>query len=438
MDGTRGGDDGLDGEDGGGLEDGGAARREARRRDAADPLASHRDRFALSDRLYADGNSLGPPSDAAVAAVEDAVAEWRAHGVRGWREADWFTVGERLGARLAPLVGARESEVVVTGSTTVNLHTLAGTFYDPGRGRRILVNELDFPSDHYALRSQLRLRGVDPDDGLRVVASRDGRTVRADDVVDAMDDDVGLVVLPSVLYRSGQLLDLERIVAAARERSIPVGLDLAHSVGVVPHELSALGVDFAVWCSYKYLNAGPGATAGLYVHERHHGRLPALAGWWGHEKATQFEMRGTFTPAASAGAWQVGTPPLFSTVPLDGALDVLADAGVDRVREKSLALTGFLIDLVDEHLPECEVGTPRAPERRGGHVAVEHPDAYRLSRALVDRGVVVDFRPPNVVRVCPAPLYFSFEDVLDVVAAVRDVLDAGAHEAYDAPDGGVT
>jgi kynureninase len=423
------------------------ARRAARALDDADPLADLRGRFDVPGEVYADGNSLGPVSDAAVAAVEDVLDQWRTHGVEGWTEAGWFTVGEDLGDRLAPLVGARPDEVVVTGATTVNVHTLVGTFYDPwGRGddgtgdapKRILVNDLDFPSDHYAVRSQLRLRGVDPDEGLRVVESRDDRTIRADDVVAAMDDDVGLVFLPSVLYRSGQLLDVERITAAAREREIPVGFDLAHSVGVVPHDLHDLGVDFAVWCSYKYLNAGPGAVAGLYVHERHHGRRPALAGWWGHEKATQFEMRHEFTPAHSAGAWQIGTPPLLATAPLSGALDVHEAAGIDAVREKSLALTDLLIDLVDEHLPECTVGTPREQARRGGHVAVEHPEGKGLSRALKARGIVVDFRPPNVVRVCPAPLYTSFEDVVDTVAAIRDVLDAGAHEAVDDRDGGVT
>ncbi|ESP88031.1 kynureninase [Candidatus Halobonum tyrrellensis] len=430
-------------------------RADAERRDAADPLAGFRDRFATPDgERYMDGNSLGLAPAAAEASVERVVDEWRDLAIRGWEAADpdWFSYAEQLSDRLAPLVGAREGEVAVANSTTVNVHTLVGSFLDQlpgtpagsdpaGEAPAVVVNELDFPTDHYAVRAQLRQRGIDPEGKLAVVESRDGRTVRAADVEATLDerDDAGIVFMPSVLYRSGQLLDVERIAAAAHEAGALAGFDCAHSVGVVDHDLHGAGVDFAVWCSYKYLNAGPGATAGLYVHERHHDVTPALAGWWGHEKATQFEMRGEYTPAADAGRWQVGTPPLLSTAPLSGALDVLEEAGVDRVRRKSVALTDYLIDLVDERLPDAfAVGTPRDPDRRGGHVAVEHPDGYRLSEALRDRGVVVDFRPPNVVRVCPSPLYTRFVDVWDVVETVRKVVETDAHLDYETRGGGVT
>ena len=413
----------------------------ARRKDAADPLADLRDRFSLPDgELYMDGNSLGLLSTDAERSLERAVDQWRDLAIRGWTEADpeWFSYGERLGSRLAPLVGAREEEVVVANSTTVNIHTLVGTFYDPDRGSKIVVDELDFPTDHYAIRAQLRSRGVDPDEALRVVESRDGRTIATEDVRDAIDDDVGLVFLPSVLYRSGQLFDIETITQAAHDAGALAGFDLAHSVGVVPHSLSEVGVDFAVWCSYKYLNAGPGAIAGLYVNERHFGVTPALAGWWGNRKDTQFDMAMTYEPAPSAGAFQIGTVPVLAAAPLDGALDVLADAGgVEAAREKSLALTEYLIDLVDERLPECAVGTPRVPEERGGHVAVEHPDAERVSAALRDEGCVVDYRPPNVVRVCPAPLYTRFEDVWRVDDRLRDILDERRYEQFERT-GGVT
>ncbi|SFR55450.1 kynureninase [Halogeometricum limi] len=413
---------------------------DARERDRADPLADVRDRFYLPDELYMDGNSLGLLSADAEAALDRVLDEWKSLAIRGWTDADpdWFTYGERLGDRVAPLVGADGDEVVVGNSTTVNIHTLVGTFYDPERGEQILVNDLDFPTDHYAIRAQLRQMGRDPDDALRVVESRDGRTIDEDDVVSAIDDDVGMVFLPSVLYRSGQLLDVERITEAAHDAGALVGFDLAHSVGVVPHRLSEHGVDFAVWCHYKYLNAGPGALAGLYVNERHFGVTPVLAGWWGHEKATQFEMRHTFTPAQSAGAFQIGTPPLLAAAPLDGALDVTEAAGIDRLREKSVALTEYLVSLVDERLPECEVGTPRDPERRGGHVAVEHPEAYRLSEALRERGVVVDFRPPNVVRVCPSPYYVRFEDVYRVVEHLEEILENDEYERFETRGGGVT
>ncbi|KAB1187852.1 MULTISPECIES: kynureninase [Haloferax] len=419
-----------------------ASIESAREMDAADPLSDLRDRFFVPDgELYMDGNSLGPLSTDAEAALDHVVDEWRTLGIHGWTDADpdWFTYGERLGARLAPLLGANPDEVVVANSTTVNIHTLVGTFYDPERGEKLVVDDLDFPTDHYAIRAQLRQRGVDPDEALRVVESRDGRTIETEDVLAAIDDDVGMVFLPSVLYRSGQLFDIETITEAAHDAGALAGFDLAHSVGVIPHELSAVGVDFAVWCTYKYLNAGPGAIAGLYVNERHFGATPSLAGWWGNDKETQFDMALTYDPAHSAGAFQIGTIPILAAAPLDGTLDIVEDAGgVAALREKSLALTDYLIELVDERLPECEVGTPRDPAARGGHVAVEHPEAYRISLALKARGVVVDFRPPNVVRIAPAPAYVGFEDVHRAVDHLREVLDGTEYEQFDRRGAGVT
>ena len=438
--------------------------RVAARLDAADPLAELADRFVVpDDRLYMDGNSLGPASDAALASLERVVDEWRDLLIGGWTDADppWFDVGERLGTALAPLVGARPEEVVVGNSITVNIHTLVGTFLDallagdgPSRAGHpaadgtwdatvdpaVVVNELDFPSDHYAIRAQLRQRGIDPEAKLRVVESRDGRTIDPRDVEATLEahEDVGIVFMPTALYRSGQLFDVDRIATAAHAAGAYAGFDAAHSVGAVPHAFDDAGVDFAMWCTYKYLNAGPGAVGALFVAERHHGRTPALAGWWGHEKATQFEMNAQFTPAETAGAWQIGTPPLLAAAPLEGAVEILREAGIDRLRTKSLALTDFLIALVDDRLPAVSIGTPRDHDARGGHVALEHPDARRLSEALTDRGVVVDFRPPNVVRVCPAAPYTGFADVLEVVDRIEAILETGAHEAYAASGGGVT
>ncbi|MFC7202356.1 kynureninase [Haloferax namakaokahaiae] len=415
---------------------------DARERDASDPLSDLRDRFSIPDgELYMDGNSLGLLSEDAEAALDRAVEQWRELGIRGWTDADpdWFTYGERLGERLAPLVGATAEEVVVANSTTVNIHALVGTFYDPDRGEKIVVDSLDFPTDHYAIRAQLRSHGMDPDEALRVVESRDGRTIETEDVLDAIDENVGMVFLPSVLYRSGQLFDIETITDAAHDAGALAGFDLAHSVGVIPHSLSAVGVDFAVWCHYKYLNAGPGAIAGLYVNERHFGTTPALAGWWGNDKATQFDMELTYDPAHSAGAFQVGTIPILSAAPLDGALDIVEDAGgVGALREKSLELTDFLIELVDERLPECEVGTPRDHDARGGHVAVEHDEAYRISLALKERGVIVDYRVPNVVRIAPSPAYIGFEDVYRTVEHLREILDGSEYEEFERRSAGVT
>ena len=417
----------------------------AREQDRADPLASFRNRFDLPDAYYMDGNSLGPVSDAAEATLQDAIDEWRTLGIRGWTEGDppWFWYGERLGEELAPLVGAESEEVVVANTTTVNIHTLIGTALDTldGDEQGVLVNELDFPTDHYAIRAQLRHRGLDPETHLHVVESRDGRTIKTEDIVRAMDEyAVGIVFMPSVLYRSGQLFDIERITKAAHDRDILAGFDLAHSVGVVPHELSAHDVDFAVWCSYKYLNGGPGAIAGLYVNERHFRTMPALAGWWGHDKETQFEMNLEYTPAETAGAWQIATVPVFSAAPLWGSVEIVREAGIETIREKSLDLTSYLITLVEERLADfgCTVGTPRDPASRGGHVAVEHPEGYRISQALRDRGIVVDFRQPNVVRICPAPLYIGYEDVWEVIDVMHEILDERLYEEYDTQGESVT
>ncbi|MFP8956234.1 kynureninase [Natrialbaceae archaeon A-CW3] len=405
------------------------------RRDDGDPLTDVRNRFDLPDPCYMDGNSLGPASDAAVAALEHVVEEWRTLGIRGWTDGDppWFHYGEQLGERVAPLVGANPEEVVVGNSTTVNIHTLIGTFLDLADGNRVVVNELDFPTDHYAIRSQLEARGLTPDDHLVVVESDDGRRIDVRDVCEAIDDETAIVFFPSVLYRSGQRFDLEKLTEAAHEHDAFAGFDLAHSVGVIPHELSAIGVDFAVWCHYKYCSAGPGAVAGLYVNERHFGETPGLAGWWGHEKDTQFDLEMTYTPAHSAGAWQIGTIPIFAAAPLDGALSILEDVGIDAIREGSVDRTEYLIALTDERLDEhgVTVGTPRQPDKRGGHVALEHDRAYALGNALRERGYVVDVRPPDVVRVCPSPLYVSYHDIWEFVETATDVLEHGRLETVD-------
>ena len=413
----------------------------ARALDAADPLAPFRDRFHLiPGQTYLDGNSLGLLCRDAEAETLRALEQWRTLGIAGWMGADppWFTLGEELGALAAPLVGAEPAAVVVTGSTTVNLHSLAGTFWQPTADRRkIVATALDFPSDLHALRSLVRSRGGDPAADVVLVPSADGRTVDEGEIVAAMTDDVALAVLPSVLYRSGQLLDLPRLAAAGRERGVVVGFDCAHSVGAVPHRLDDWGVDFAVWCSYKYLNGGPGAVGGLYVNRRHWGAEPALAGWWGSDKRRQFDMAPDWDGAETAGRWQVSTPPLLAVAPLRGALRLFAEAGIEPLRAKSLALTDYLVDLLETTgltAPPYDfaIGTPRQPERRGGHVAVEHARAAAIARALVARGIVPDFRPPNVVRLAPAPLHTRFVDVWATVQALREIVDRGEHLAQPA------
>ena len=414
---------------------------QARRLDEADPLARFRGEFRLvPGQIYLDGNSLGLLGRRAEAATLAALDDWKHRGIGGWLAADppWFTLAETLGARVAPLVGAAADEVVVTGSTTANLHQLLATFYQPsGTRTKILADALSFPSDLYAARSHLRSRGLDGGEHHKIVASDDGRTLDEGAIIAAMTEEVALAILPAVVYRSGQLLDIERISRAGRERGVIVGWDCSHSVGAVPHHLGAWGADCAFWCSYKYLNGGPGAVGGLFVARRHFGRVPGLAGWFGMRKDRQFAMEATFEPADGAGGLQVGTPHILSMAPLGGALEVIEEAGIAAIRAKSLALTGFLRALVEAELGDFGVGiaTPVEDHRRGGHVALTHPDAARLCRALIAAGVIPDYRPPDIVRLAPVALYTSFADVLAAVERLQGILLNRTYDAYPAERG---
>jgi kynureninase len=394
----------------------------AKELDSADTLAGFRERFYVQPgQIYLDGNSLGLLSRDAEAAVLRVLNDWKNRGIQGWTEAepDWFTLAETLGAQMAALVGAEPDEVLVTNSTTVNLHQLLATLYDPSAGRTgILADTLNFPSDLYSIQSHLRLRGLSAEDQLVLAPSRDGYTLDEQDIVNAMDRNVGLVVLPSVLYRSGQLLDIPRLANVAKERGILIGFDLSHSIGVVPHKLDEWGIDFAFWCTYKYLNAGPGASGALYLNRRHFGKAPGLAGWFGSRKENQFDMLTELFAANGVGAMQIGTPNILSMAPLVGTLPVILDAGIERIRSKSLALTEFLMELSDSVLSVYgfSVVNPREPHRRGGHVSLAHAESARICRTMRAEGVIPDFRPPDIVRLCPSPLYTSF---LDCVEAVR-------------------
>ncbi|UCH25213.1 MAG: kynureninase [Trueperaceae bacterium] len=379
-----------------------------------------RDAFLLPRGIYLDGNSLGPLSYAARAAIERRMNQWQVYGVNAWEE--WFTLAERLSPALAKLIGAHPDEVITTGGITSNLHALLATFYKPqGTRRHLLATSLDFPSDLYALQAWAERMDAE----LRLIPSRDGFTLDHDDIVESLTEEIALAWLPTVLYSSGQLLDVATITAWAKQRGIVIGWDAAHSIGALPHELHADEVDFAVWCSYKYLCAGPGAPGGLFIHRRHHHLKPGLPGWWGHEKKTQFAMRSAFTKAAGAPAYQISTPSILALAGLEGALAIFEEIGIDQVRARSLELTEYLIANIDEKLPECSVRTPRAAGERGGHVALEHPEADRLSQALRERDIVPDFRPPSVVRLAPVALY-NTEDELDrTVEVLRQLLDAG-------------
>ncbi len=411
----------------------------ARVEDDRDELRAFRERFYVqSGVIYLDGNSLGLLSRDAETSLLRVLEAWKMQAIEGWTSgaAPWFFMAEELAKQTAPLIGAQPDQVIVTNSTTVNLHQLLATLYTPDPARpHLLADALNFPSDLYALQSHLRQRGRTPEADLILVPARDthnGPRLDEHDIVAHMTPDVQLVVLPSVVFTSGQLLDMEYLTGRAHERGILIGFDLSHSIGAVPHELDAHDVDFAFWCSYKYLNGGPGASGGLYLNRRHFGRPPGLAGWFSSHKPRQFDMTTTLAHGADAGALQIGTPNILSMAPVQGALEMIAQAGIHAMRRKSLAMTDFLMTLADARLQTygVVVANTREPERRGGHVSLLHPEASRICRALRARNVVPDFRPPNIIRLAPSPLYTSYAECLRAIETLQNVLEERAYILY--------
>ncbi|WP_108672066.1 kynureninase [Peribacillus acanthi] len=408
----------------------------AQKLDETDKLAKYRNEFYLKqDSIYLDGNSLGLLSKRSEKSLLQSLEDWKTLGIDGWMGGahPWFDLSEKLGQMCAPLVGSSPEEVIVSGSTTVNLHQLVATFYQPeGKRTKILADELTFPSDIYALQSQLRLRGYNPDTHLIQVKSRDGRLLEEEDIVAAMTDEIALIVLPSVLYRSGQILDMERLTKEAHNRGILIGFDACHSVGAIPHHFSQWDVDFAFWCNYKHLNGGPGSVGGLYVNRKHFGTTPGLAGWFGSRKDKQFDMIHTMTVADTAGAYQIGTPHVLSLAPLIGSFEMFAEAGIENIREKSLQLTGFLMDSIEQELGGLgfTIGNPRDDKRRGGHVSLEHEEAARICKALKENDIVPDFRAPNIIRLAPVALYTSFKDVWNSVQILKKIMVEKQYEKF--------
>jgi kynureninase len=422
----------------------------ARELDANDELAAFRAEFALprepkrrSPLTYLCGHSLGLMPRGVPRLVAAELTRWAERGVDGHfpeRDDDghggWFGYHERFAAPLAALTGAKRAEVVAMNTLTVNLHLMLVSFFRPTRERyKILIERDAFPSDRYAVESQLELHGLDPADALLELAPVPGtwQLDRAafDTMLEAEGERIALVLLPGVQYLSGERLDIEGLTAAAHRHGCRIGFDLAHAVGNVPLALHADGPDFAVWCSYKYLNAGPGAVGGCFVHERWAtaAELPRLAGWWGHDSKRRFRMEREFAPMRGAPGWQLSNPPILSLAPLAASLELFMAAGLGRLRRKSERLTRYLEELLREELGErVEILTPAAPERRGCQLALRFNPAprhaTRLTAHLRAAGVVADWRPPNVLRLAPVPLYNRFRDVHAAVRALREALDA--------------
>lgn len=409
----------------------------ALRLDAADPLARFREQFQLPHRpdgrplLYLCSHSLGLPPRAARDCVDQELDRWAALGVLGHFQGDppWYTWQEPLRPALGRLLGARPDEVVLMNGLTVNLHLLLETFYRPVAGRfKILLDDPPFPSDLYAIKSQLRRHGLDPAQALLTVPPRPGnQATRDEDIEDLLQyrgPQIAVVVWNAVNFLTGQFHDVPRLVAAAKRQGCVVGLDLAHAAGNVPLQLHDWGVDFAVGCTYKYLCGGPGAVGLAYVHEQHGQNLllPRLAGWWGNDPAARFRMQlePEFQPRVGADGWQVSNPPILALAPLRASLALYDEAGIAALREKSLALTGYLEYLL-KRIPtdRLEHWTPGDPERRGCQLSLRVPNRGReLLRTLEEEGIIADFREPDVIRLAPVPLYNTFHEVWTVASAL--------------------
>jgi kynureninase len=411
--------------------------------DAADPLHHFRDEFLIppheaadglkSDSVYFCGNSLGLQPRGVREAIHAELDYWGELGVEGHFKGrlPWMDYHEFVRDDLAAVVGAEPAEVVAMNTLGVNLHLMMVSFYRPTTERSaILIEAGAFPTDRYAVESQIRFHGFDPATTLLEVTSDEPNgtisTAAIERVLAEHGPRIALVMLPGVQYRTGQALDLKAIATLAHAQGCMVGFDLAHAVGNLPLQLHDSNADFAIWCSYKYLNAGPGAVGGAFVHARHaNAALPRFAGWWGHDKTTRFQMGPHFQPTPGADGWQLSNPPILALVPLRISLEIFRRAGLPALREKSLRLTGYLEWLVHTQLAEVlEVVTPTEPERRGAQLSIRVLGGRDQGRALFDylmtHGIIGDWREPDVIRISPVPLYNRFSDCLAFADAVRN------------------
>ncbi len=411
----------------------------AQKLDKKDPLRKYRKKFHLPKRkngkpyIYLCGNSLGLQPKKTKSGIEQELKDWKNYGVEGHFHAKnpWMPYHEFLTTAMAKVVGAKPTEVVVMNTLTVNLHLMMVSFYRPTAKRyKILIEKDAFPSDKYAAESQLRFHGHDPKKGLIELAALPGEVcLREEEIKKAIakhGDELALIMLGNTNYYTGQFFDMKKISQWGHEQGCIVGFDCAHGAGNVELDLHESGCDFAVWCSYKYLNSGPGSLGGVFVHERHikDKKLPRFEGWWGHNKETRFRMRDNFEPIPTAEAWQLSNPPILSMAAIWSSLKLYEKAGMERLTEKSKKLTGYLEYLVNELGKEVvEVITPSDPKQRGCQLSIQVKKAdKKLYDRLTKKGVIADWREPDVIRVAPVPLYNSYEDVYLFAKKLRSVI----------------
>ncbi len=430
----------------------------AQQMDAADSLKRYREKFYFPmmngrEVIYFTGNSLGLQPKAAQNYVLNELEDWATFGVEGHLHArkPWFSYHEDFAEPLAKIVGAKPDEIVVMNQLTVNLHLLMVSFYRPTKDRyKILCEAKAFPSDQYALESQIKFHGYNPEDAIIEVAPREGEyCIHPEDILDAIEknkNSIALIMIGGVNYYNGQVFDMKAITEAGHKAGAFVGFDLAHAVGNIKLTLHDWGVDFACWCSYKYLNSGPGGVGGVFIHQKNLNdpAIPRFAGWWGHDKLTRFKMEKGFVPIPTAEAWQISNPPVLSMAVHKASVDIFEEAGIDALVEKAEKLTGYLEFIIDEinnnqgttGLMEDAIGnrqqainksqetrtkiqngfleiiTPRDKKQRGCQISiVAHGQGKDLFNKLTQAGVIADWREPNVIRCAPVPLYNSYEDV---------------------------
>lgn len=405
--------------------------------DLADSLASFRDRFHIpkhtnGDQIYLCGNSLGLQPKSVKSVLQQELDDWAALGVEGHFHAKhpWMPYHSELRDLLAENVGAKPVEVVAMNSLTVNLHLLMVSFYRPNAQRpAIIIEQGAFPSDRYAVESQIRFHGFSPDDCLiEISADPDSGLIPTYALENCLREHghrVALILWPGVQYRTGQAFDLKAIADLGHFYGCQVGFDLAHAAGNLPLQLHDSGADFAAWCSYKYLNSGPGAIAGAFVHERHaQAVLPRFNGWWGHRQDTRFQMGPEFKGTPGAEGWQLSNPPIFAMAPMRASLEIFHEAGMPALRRKSLALTAYLEALIRQELGDVlRSVTPDDPEQRGCQLSLQvragRDAGRRLFEHLMQSGVIGDWREPDVIRLSPTPLYNRFSDCLGAVRHIK-------------------
>ena len=412
----------------------------AKKMDNEDELHEYRSQYHLPMQknakpyVYLCGNSLGLQPKSTAAALQQELKDWQNLGVEGHFHAKnpWMPYHEFLTKAMAKVVGAKPEEVVVMNTLTVNLHLMMISFYQPKGSRNKIVIESDaFPSDRYAAESQIRQRGLDPKECLIELEARAGEIcLRAEDiqhVIENQGEEIALILLGNTNYYTGQYFDMKKISEWGHAKGCFVGFDCAHGAGNIPLDLHNSGCDFAVWCNYKYLNAGPGGMGGAFVHERHHNNpnIPRLEGWWGHNKETRFKMRDAFEPIPTTEAWQLSNPPIMAMVVVWASLKIFEEVGMDKLRKKAISLTGymeFLVKSLGDNI--INIITPVDPNQRGSQLSIQVRNADKtLFNKITEDGVIADWREPDVIRVAPVPMYNSYEDVYNFYAILKEALE---------------